>query len=50
MRQAVNCIEDAAAPCLRNQEASFFAADIADQVDVVDPNSSKTEASVFVLE
>ena len=50
MRQAVNCVKDAAALCLRNQGVTFSTTDIADQVDIVDPDSSKPEASVSVLE
>ena len=50
MRQAVNCIKDVVAPCLRNRGMSFSATDIADQVDVIDQDSFKMEASVSVLE
>ena len=43
-------VEDAAAPRLRDEGTGLAAADIADQVDVIDLDSFEAESGVAVLE
>ena len=43
-------VEDAAAPRLWDEGTGLAAADIADQIDVIDPDSLEAESGVAILE